>query len=329
MPLVQRRAQQLVDAVNLSITSATLRMDSQPYRACRHTARRLRSVAQHAPAVRVRRRARPHRSRADAVVVGTVRGHRFDGVTLARRTARTPSTRRSADACYDALRALGATGKAGRGAQDPDARARRRSRSSSPPGSAQPTTDRARPSRPPRPPARRAPAAARAHADRCQRRVHLAIDAPAGALAEGALLGAYGFTAYKSAPTKPARCAPITIAARDVGAKADVRKRACRARRIGDAGPRPGEHAAQRPLPGQSFAERAAALAAERGVDGGGAGREGAQARPKFGGILGVGHGQRAPASPRPHCPTARPSAKPRTWRWSARGSPSTPAGLT
>ena len=41
-----------------------------------------------------------------------------------------------------------------------------------------------------------------------KRRVHVAIDAPVAALAEGAQLGAYAFTAYKSSPVDQRHCAP-------------------------------------------------------------------------------------------------------------------------
>jgi leucyl aminopeptidase len=47
-----------------------------------------------------------------------------------------------------------------------------------------------------------------------KRTVHLAIDGPAGALAEGAALGAYGFTEYKSQPAA-AKLRTVTIAGDD------------------------------------------------------------------------------------------------------------------
>lgn len=56
-----------------------------------------------------------------------------------------------------------------------------------------------------------------------QQRVHLAIEAAPGALTEGALLGAYTYTAYKSRPAKPA-LRSITIATDHAGARAALRR---------------------------------------------------------------------------------------------------------
>jgi leucyl aminopeptidase len=56
-----------------------------------------------------------------------------------------------------------------------------------------------------------------------KRTVHIAIDGPVGALAEGAALGAYAFTEYKSAPA-PAKLRTVTIAAvNDTEAKHDLK----------------------------------------------------------------------------------------------------------
>jgi leucyl aminopeptidase len=118
------------------------------------------------------------------------------------------------------------------------------------------------------------------------RRVHLAIDAAVGALAEGALLGAYAFTAYKSAPAKSTLRA-ITIAA-PAAARAELR----RAIAVSEAVilTRDLVNTPPNDLYPQTFAERAAALASERGLsvevlD------ERALRRGKYGGILAVGKG--------------------------------------
>lgn len=55
-------------------------------------------------------------------------------------------------------------------------------------------------------------------------RVHIAIDGPVGALTEGAQLGSYTFTAYKSSATKPA-LRKITITAKDdAAARAELKR---------------------------------------------------------------------------------------------------------
>ena len=122
------------------------------------------------------------------------------------------------------------------------------------------------------------------------RRVHIAIDASVAALAEGALLGAYAFTAYKSAPAKEA-LRTIAIAA-GTASRTELR----RATTIADAVllTRDLVNTPPNDLFPQSFAERAAALAAERGLaievlD------ERALRRGKYGGILGVGKGSTHP----------------------------------
>ncbi|HEV7204301.1 MAG TPA: leucyl aminopeptidase [Jatrophihabitans sp.] len=118
------------------------------------------------------------------------------------------------------------------------------------------------------------------------RRVHLAIDADHGALAEGALLGAYTFTAYKSSPAKPA-LRTISIAG-PTSARAAVRRAAvvaeavCRVRDLVNTPPND--------LYPETFAARAAELAKEAGLtvevlD------EKALKKGKYGGILGVGAG--------------------------------------
>ena len=121
-------------------------------------------------------------------------------------------------------------------------------------------------------------------------RVHLAIDAPAGALAEGALLGAYSFAEYKSKPPKIA-LRTVTLNGSN-GAKADLRRAATVAQAVNLT--RDLVNTPPNDLYPQTFAERAAALAAERGLavevlD------ERALKRGKYGGILGVGKGSTRP----------------------------------
>ncbi len=122
------------------------------------------------------------------------------------------------------------------------------------------------------------------------RRVHLAIEAPAGALAEGALLGAYSFTSYKSKPAKPAlRAVTITGPA---SARAELR----RAGIVADAVnlTRDLVNTPPNDLYPQTFAARAVELAQQRGLavevlD------ERALKRGRFGGILAVGQGSARP----------------------------------
>jgi leucyl aminopeptidase len=118
------------------------------------------------------------------------------------------------------------------------------------------------------------------------RRVHLALDGPAGALVEGALLGAYAFSSYKSRPAKRELRA-ITLAA-PASARAEVRRAVIVAEAV--ALTRDLVNTPPNDLYPQTFAERVRALAEERGLtvevlD------ERALKRGKFGGILGVGQG--------------------------------------
>jgi leucyl aminopeptidase len=120
------------------------------------------------------------------------------------------------------------------------------------------------------------------------RRVHLAIDAPVGALAEGALLGAYRFTEYKSKPGK------ATL--RTVAVQGTSRSELRRAVAVAEAVllTRDLVNTPPNDLYPQAFAERAAALATARGLtvevlD------ERALRRGKYGGILGVGQGSTRP----------------------------------
>ena len=122
------------------------------------------------------------------------------------------------------------------------------------------------------------------------RRVHVAIEAPVGALAEGALLGAYRFNGYKSNSAKEA-LRTITLPGAS-GDRAELR----RAITIAEAVilTRDLVNTPPNDLYPQAFAERASALATEIGLevevlD------ERALKRGKFGGILGVGQGSTRP----------------------------------
>ena len=123
-----------------------------------------------------------------------------------------------------------------------------------------------------------------------QRRVHLAIERDAGALAEGALLGAYAYTAYKSKPPKQALRA-ISIAA-PTAARAQVRRAVVVAEAVNIT--RDLVNTPPNDLYPETFAARATELAQERGLsvevlD------ERALRRGKYGGILGVGAGSARP----------------------------------
>jgi leucyl aminopeptidase len=122
------------------------------------------------------------------------------------------------------------------------------------------------------------------------RRVHVAIDADPGALAEGALLGAYRFTAYKSAASGP-QLRAVTLAA-PAGARAAVRRASVLTEAVALA--RDLVNTPPNDLYPETFAARAAELAGERGLevevlD------ERALRRGKYGGILGVGQGSSRP----------------------------------
>jgi leucyl aminopeptidase len=122
------------------------------------------------------------------------------------------------------------------------------------------------------------------------RRVHVAIDAPVGALAEGALLGAYRFTEYKSDPPKDVL--------RTVSIPGPSSERAELRRAVAVASAvlltRDLVNTPPNDLYPQAFAERARALAAERGLDVEVL-DERALKRGKYGGILGVGQGSTNP----------------------------------
>ena len=123
-----------------------------------------------------------------------------------------------------------------------------------------------------------------------QRRVHLAIDAPAGALAQGALLGAYAFTGYKSGAAKRAlRTISVAGAA---SARAEVKRAQVVAEAV--ALTRDLVNTPPNDLYPASFAEHARTLAEARELsvevlD------EKALRRRGYGGILGVGQGSARP----------------------------------
>jgi leucyl aminopeptidase len=138
--------------------------------------------------------------------------------------------------------------------------------------------------------------------------VHIAIDAPVDAIAEGALLGSYVFTAYKSAATKP-RLRKVTIAATSApGATAALR----RARIVADAviAARDLVNTPPNDLYPETFAARASKMAAAQKLavevlD------PRALARGRFGGILAVGSGStRLPRLVRITYLPARPKAR-------------------
>jgi leucyl aminopeptidase len=123
-----------------------------------------------------------------------------------------------------------------------------------------------------------------------RQRVHVAIDAEAGALAEGVLLGAYAFTSYKSKPAKAA-LRTVTLAT-ESGVRADVRRATTLAAAVNLT--RDLVNTPPNDLYPQTFAERAAALAGEAGLDVEVL-DERALKRGKYGGILGVGQGSARP----------------------------------
>jgi leucyl aminopeptidase len=122
------------------------------------------------------------------------------------------------------------------------------------------------------------------------RRVHVAIDAPVGALAEGALLGAYRFTDYKSKSPKDAlRAVTLPGTSKD---RAELRRAITVAEAVMLV--RDLVNTPPNDLYPKAFADRVSALATERGLevevlD------ERALKRGRFGGILGVGQGSTRP----------------------------------
>jgi leucyl aminopeptidase len=123
-----------------------------------------------------------------------------------------------------------------------------------------------------------------------RRRVHIAIDAPTGALVEGALLGAYEFTTYKSQAKKQA-LRRITIPGA-AAQRAELRRAVAVAEAI--VLTRDLVNTPPNDLYPETFAARAAELGKERGLtvevlD------DRALARGGYGGILGVGQGSARP----------------------------------
>ncbi|HJQ44491.1 MAG TPA: leucyl aminopeptidase [Jatrophihabitantaceae bacterium] len=137
--------------------------------------------------------------------------------------------------------------------------------------------------------------------------VHIAIDGDAGAIAEGALLGSYAFTAYKSRGSKPA-LKRITIPAEGREARAQL----TRARAVAEAInlTRDLVNTPPNDLYPESFAARVAELAQSRSVD-----VEVLDprrlARDGYGGLLAVGAGSpRGPRLVRLTYRAARPLAR-------------------
>jgi leucyl aminopeptidase len=123
-----------------------------------------------------------------------------------------------------------------------------------------------------------------------RRRVHIAIDAPTGALVEGALLGAYEFTTYKSQAKKQA-LRRITIPGA-AAQRAELRRAVAVAEAI--VLTRDLVNTPPNDLYPETFAARAAELGKERGLtvevlD------DRALARGGYGGILGGGQGSARP----------------------------------
>jgi leucyl aminopeptidase len=141
-----------------------------------------------------------------------------------------------------------------------------------------------------------------------RKHVHIAIDAPIDATAEGALLGSYAFTTYKSSATKPV-LRKITIAAQS-GAAATAALR--RARIVAEAVTETRDLVNTPPndLYPETFAARASELAAAQRLavevlD------ARALARGKYGGVLAVGSGSaRTPRLVRIAYRPARPKAR-------------------
>jgi leucyl aminopeptidase len=121
--------------------------------------------------------------------------------------------------------------------------------------------------------------------------VHVAIDAPVEAIAEGALLGSYAFTTYKSAAARP-KLRKITVA----GGGGEAKARLARAKIVAEAVTTVRDLVNTPPndLYPASFADRARELATRaklevQVLD------ERALKRERFGGILGVGQGSSRP----------------------------------
>jgi leucyl aminopeptidase len=138
--------------------------------------------------------------------------------------------------------------------------------------------------------ARRAVGAALRALGTAHRRVHVAVDADPQALAEGALLGAYTFTDYKSKPPKAA-LRTITVAG-DGGARSAAKQATVVAEAVSLT--RDLVNTPPNELYPKTFAERAATLAKERELDVEVL-DERALKRGRYGGILAVGSGSVRP----------------------------------
>jgi leucyl aminopeptidase len=138
--------------------------------------------------------------------------------------------------------------------------------------------------------------------------VHVAIDGDAGAIAEGALLGSYAFTTYKSAPGKPV-LRKVTIAGKtNPAANAALRRARIVAEAVGAV--RDLVNSPPNDLYPETFAGRAGELAAAQDLtvevlD------PRALAKGKYGGVLAVGSGSaRPPRLVRISYRPARPAAR-------------------
>ncbi|MCW2497945.1 leucyl aminopeptidase [Jatrophihabitans sp.] len=141
-----------------------------------------------------------------------------------------------------------------------------------------------------------------------KRHVHLAIDGPLDALAEGAQLGAYAFTEYKSKATKPALAKVTIAAASDATARAHLKH----AQAVSDAVlfVRDLVNTPPNDLYPATFAERAVARASAAGLEVEVLDERGLK-RGRFGGILAVGGGSaRGPRLVRITYRPAKPQAK-------------------
>ena len=122
------------------------------------------------------------------------------------------------------------------------------------------------------------------------RRVHVAIEGPAGALAEGVLLGAYAFTEYKSKPPKPALRAVTVVG--EAAARAALRRAAVVAEAVNLT--RDLVNAPPNDLYPETFAARTSELAQQRGLAVEILDERGLR-RGKFGAVLAVGRGSARP----------------------------------
>ncbi|MDP9118608.1 MAG: leucyl aminopeptidase [Actinomycetota bacterium] len=123
-------------------------------------------------------------------------------------------------------------------------------------------------------------------------RVHIAVDAPLTAIAEGALLGCYAYTDYKSAATRPALRKIGVAVADSPAARAELTRSRIVAQAISTT--RDLVNTPPNDLYPETFARRAADLATAQGLDVEVLDVRGL-ARERFGGILAVGAGSARP----------------------------------